>query len=579
MNIFGVDISSKLNSIYELAKKQAAKTYKRFIDAHLKNKTLRTVERFVFSWGLIFALAIGVTWWQLQSLDHHYLTSAPAPGGQYIEGVVGDISGINPIFSDGQISEAATHLIFSGLLKEDSNSDMQLDLASGYEVNEDGTIYTFNLREDIYWHDGVRLTAEDVAFTIDLIQNPDVGSPYYLDWRDIEVEVTGELSIRFQLPNTFAPFLTQLSVGILPKHLLADTDPERIRISSFNQQPIGSGPFELTDVGEDKLRFRANKTYHLGAPMLDRFTIAAFDTAEEMRSAYLGQELAAMLLGDIDNYKQINNLPNTSVFQMETGAQVFAFFNTNNLSNRNIRRGLVQSIDNPALRRQLGVDYRKANSPLLPMQLGYVPSVLDYDLETARSRFEAAGLNYQDGKLYDDSEPFVIRLVTQDSHKYPIAADSLKKQWELAGVGVELVELAADEFREERLRPRDYDVLLFGVGMDKDPDAYSYWHSSEINDPGRNLSLYQSELADLNLEDGRTRLDTDLRAAKYGAFQSQWRLDAPALPLYRLHAYYIVRREVADVNVGNIINPLDRFHNVEEWSINAEPALQRLVRE
>ncbi|MEX0934361.1 MAG: ABC transporter substrate-binding protein [Candidatus Saccharimonadales bacterium] len=566
-----------MNSVYEQLKKQASKTYERFIDVHLKNKTLRTVERFVFSWGLVFVLAIVVTWWQLQSLDHHYLTSAPAPGGQYIEGVVGNISGINPIFSDGQISEAASHLVFSGLLKEDASSNMQLDLASSYEISDDGTLYTFNLREDVLWHDGVKLTAEDVAFTIDLIQNPDVGSSYHLDWRDIEVEVAGELEIRFRLPNTFAPFLTQLSVGILPKHLLADIDPERVRISSFNQQPIGSGPFELTDITEDRLRFVANEAYYLGRPMLDRFTIAAFETAEDMIEAYSRQELAAMLLNDINDHDQINNLSNTSIFQIETGAQVFAFFNTNNLSSRNIRRGLIQSIDNPALRRQLGVDYRRANSPLLPVQLGHIPAVLDYDLKTARNRFESAGLSYQEGKLYDNGEPFTIRLVTQDSHKYPLAANSLKEQWELVGVEVELIELSAAEFRENRLRPRDYDVLLFGVGMDKDPDAYPYWHSSEINDPGRNLSLYQSELADLNLEDGRTRLDVDLRAAKYEAFQSQWRLDAPALPLYRLHAYYVVRREVAGVDVGNIISPLDRFHNVEEWSINAEPALQRLV--
>ncbi len=577
MKLPSQDILAKISQTYNTAKDYVGKSYSRFIDAHLKNRSLRTVERFVFSWGLVFVLAIGITWWQLQALDRHYLTSAPAEGGQYIEGIVGSISGINPIFTNGQVAEVANSLVFSGLMKPDANSDMQLDLASDYEVSSSGTVYTFTLKEDIRWHDGAYLDAEDVAFTIELIQNPDIASPLYIDWRDIEVEVVDELTISFHLPNTFAPFLSQLDFGILPKHLLADTEPDRIRISSFNQQPIGSGPFRLSEITDsNQLRFNAFDNYHLGSPSLDRFTLAVFDNSEEMIEAYLRQELAGMSMGHMGDIQTVSDLGNTTIYQLETGAQVFAFFNTDEL-NRNIRRGLAQGIDNVALRSRLGSDYRRAYGPLLPTQLGYKISLLDYDLQTARSRFEAGGLSYSDGKLFDKGEPFSIRLITQDSHKYPIAATSLKEQWEALGVDVELVELEADSFREQHLRPRDYDVLLFGVGTNKDSDVYAYWHSSEINDPGRNLSLYRSELADLNLEDGRTRLDLDLRAAKYEAFQDQWRTDAPALPLYRLHSYYVVRNEVAGLDVNNIISPLDRLHNVDDWTINTQPTLRRLV--
>ncbi|MEX0748791.1 MAG: ABC transporter substrate-binding protein [Candidatus Saccharimonadales bacterium] len=553
--------------------------YVKFIATHLKDRSLRRTERFVFGWLAVFALIIILLLQQIGALDEHYLSPGPAPGGRYVEGIVGSVGGINPLFPDGQIAEAANRLVFSGLFKIGGSGDVVADIAHDYEINEEQTVYTVNLRDDVYWHDGEQLTASDVAYTVGLIQNPDVGSHLQLNWQDIEVEVLDELRIAFTLPNPYAPFIGQLTVGILPEHALQGVEPERLRVSSFNNQPIGSGPFMFDEINNDQqVRLRANSNYYKGPPMLNRFIIAAYETEAEMVEAYNRNELGGMVLDSSFNPAGLQRPQRSTVSRLEVSGQVFAFYN-NQVIGRELRQALTQSINTRGTRRALGHDYRYADSPLLPSHLGYRTSQLGFDQEAARAKFAAAELEYRDGRLYRDDEPFSLRIVTQDSYGYPAAAENLRQQWEAAGVEVVVTAVAGIELQEEYLRPRNFDILLFGIGigLDIDPDVYAYWHSSQAKDPGRNVSQYDSEVADTSLEDGRTRTDSELRAAKYETFQNRWRADAPALALYRLHAYYVNREELQGLSVSDIAQPADRYHNVADWTINTQPTQTRLL--
>ncbi len=555
------------------------KSYDEFLDAHLRNRSLRRIERFVFGWMLVLGLVLTLLFHQSSQLEDYYLVDGPTEGGHYIEGMVGAVEGVNPLFADGSISETASRLIFSSLLKPHPQEGMYLDAAASYEISDDETEYTVTLREDILWHDGQSMGAEDVAFTVDLMQDPDVGSHLQLQWRDVEVKVVDELTIVFELPNPFAPFLQQLDFGIVPQHLLHETDPERVRVASFNQDPVGSGPFIFDQITSDmQLRLRANENYYDGKPKLDRFTLVAYEDEQVMLDAYNRNELRGMTFSSDFDDGLLSNPGRSNVNQVSVGGQVFAFFNTEELSSRAIRQALVRATDTKAVRRSIGDDFRVADSPLLPRHIGYQPSQLAYDPEAAREQLEEAGLNYEGDWLQDDGEPFRLQVVTQDNFNYPQTALRIKEQWEEVGIGVDIVAVSGTELQEEYLRPRNFTVLIFGVGLGDDPDVHAYWHSSQRLDPGRNVSQYESEVADINLDDGRTRTDEDLRAAKYEAFQAQWRSDAPAIALYRLHGYYIHREELRGASLSNISNPVERFYDVTNWTILSEPELKRLQR-
>ena len=130
------------------------------------------VRRFVIGWIVIISLmVVGITL-QSQQLDSAYKKSLPKQGGAYTEGMVGELSNLNPIFASGDVNQAASRLIFSGLFEYDRSGDLQPNLAKDIEIDKSGLKYTVNLRQDVTWHDGDLLDAKDVVYTFKTIQNP-----------------------------------------------------------------------------------------------------------------------------------------------------------------------------------------------------------------------------------------------------------------------------------------------------------------------------------------------------------------------------------------------------------------------
>ncbi|NIP23648.1 MAG: peptide ABC transporter substrate-binding protein, partial [Phycisphaerae bacterium] len=143
-------------------------------------------------------------------------------------------------------------LIFDGLTHYDENGRLTPSLAESWSFSEDGRVVSFNLRPDVTWHDGEPFTAEDVAFSYGLLQETDFPADERVKmlWESVTISVTGQLSVEFQLPQPFAPFLDATTQGILPAHLLAGTSPDALMEASFNRMPVGTGPF-LIEPGND----------------------------------------------------------------------------------------------------------------------------------------------------------------------------------------------------------------------------------------------------------------------------------------------------------------------------------------
>jgi peptide/nickel transport system substrate-binding protein len=216
----------------------------------------------------------------------------------------------------------------------------------------------------------------------------------------------------------------------------------------------------------------------------------------------------------------------------------------------------------------------------LPWHLGYnKPSAqLPFDVAQAAAHFDAAGWKVgTDGLRAKDGNPLKLQLATAETDIYPQLARGLQEQWRKVGIQVDTKLLSVEQLQQDYLRPRKYDLMLFGVALGADPDVYSYWHSSQVKYPGLNISRYKSQQADLSLESARARSDVKLRAAKYEAFMKSWRQDAPAIAIYRPSFLYAVQNYVQGINITNLISPGDRFYNVEDWSVNTQPVLKRLA--
>lgn len=544
---------------------------------------LGDVRRFVASWLILFLLLIGGVIAQTKSLDRHYQSTGPVPGGVFTEGILGTFTNANPLFSTGPVDSAVSRLVFSGLLRYDENNRLTQDLAKQYSVDDTGLIYTVTLRDNIFWHDGKRVTAEDILFTYKTIQNPDAKSPLFVSWQGIKIETTDKRTITFTLPSALTAFPHSLTNGIVPKHLLDGIDVEQLRSIRFNSaSPIGSGPFkwetiEVKGVGpdnrEEQIGLLPNEAFHRGEPKLQRFIIRTFRNENKLLESIKRQEINAAVgletrPDDIDpSFLQDYSIPLTG--------QVMAFFKTTQepLTDDKVRKALVQAIDHSEVITTLGYPVIASRSPLLKSHSGYDKSIvqLSYNQDEANRLLDEAGwLKDDSGLRKKEGRPLMLRLYSQSTSEYTHISRKLQEQWRVVGVDVQVLLQPANDLQQVTIAQHTYDILLYGISLGVDQDVFAYWHSSQatISSGGSlNFSEYKSGTADKALEAGRTREGDDLRAIKLKPFLESWRNDAPALALYQPRVLYLTRTPIANFNPKSFNTAADRYVNVENWMI------------
>ena len=171
--------------------------------------------------------------------------------------------------------------------------------------------------------------------------------------------------------------------------------------------------------------------------------------------------------------------------------------------------------------------------------------------------------------------PLNFSLVTVDDPILKGVASLIKKQWEAAGIGVEITTYPVSQLTQDFIKPRNYEMLLFGEVLGEIPDPFPFWHSSQVKDPGLNLAKYENKKADALLETARVSLDETTRAEKYQDFQNILIADAPGVFLYRPDYVYFVDKKIkGGLETDMIVDPSERFANIENWYTNQERAWQ-----
>jgi peptide/nickel transport system substrate-binding protein len=549
-----------------------------YIERHIWGKwhQIRVVRRFMLVWWLLPVVACIGLLQQIGSLQRLSSTMVPEPGGIYTEAAVGTVQNLDPVLPESTTSQDINRLIFSGLTRYNSRRQLIPDLATSWNISTDGRTYTFHLRQGVKWHDGVPFTSADVAFTLTAIQNPDSRSPLASSWQGVKVDTPNDLTVTFILPQPLNSFLDSTTVGIVPRHLLESVDPSQLREAAFNQHPIGTGPFQIKTFAPSAkdIELSANPHYYLGQPQLDEFDFKLYDTAEDTLTAYAQQQVISPGRIQPELSDTANNQVNLTKYNLTLPEEETLFFATDDpmLKDKDLRSILSRSLDREQIMEQADNDQGViAAQPLLPGQLGYTnkyqPAHLD--ATAARQALDAAG--------WVQARPGVVRtnggtklqfkLVTQKGGELERAADEIKRQWAQLGIGLTVVATGKDQLQQTYMRPRNFQMLLYGVNLGSDPDVYSFWHSSQTRDPGVNLSGYNSPDADRALETGRIKSDPQVRIGKYDAFLKAWNADTPAAILYQTGYTYGARDDLAGIMAHRLVVPADRYYDVQRWTI------------
>ncbi len=536
----------------------------------------KPVRRATLLWIGSVSLVILLSFMQLRALKPFYMQSAGRPGGTYTEGVVGSITTINPILAESGANADASRLVFSGLTRYNREAKVEGDLAKSWTISPDGRTYTFALRSGVKWHDDQSLTSADVAFTIERIQNPDTRSPMASAWQGVEVATPDANTVVMTLPVRYDAFLNSTTVGILPKHILQDMPAAQLRVSEFNQTPIGTGPFIVEDFDTENgsVAMDANQSYFRGKPQLDAMVLKVYATQDELQSAFRKRQVMGMARSA--NSKGTSYGRGATVHPLTIPEEVALFMRTTSplLDDAKVRTAIAAAIDRTnIIKTTLSGEAQPLVVPALASQLTAAKEykVPDENIEQAKKLLDEAGWK-QSGNTTrtKDDKSLRLTLVTASNDDYQAVAARLTKQLDAIGVSLNVQTYDATTLQRSYITPRNYDVLLYGLNAGADLDPYPYWHSSQAKSPGLNVSQYSSPAADKVLVSARSTTDSRVREVRLKSFLDTWVADAPAVMLYTPNYLYITQDDVQGIKKGEIVTAADRFYDIQKWTVHSE---------
>ncbi len=550
----------------------------RFILRRIENVRLVMTE--IMIWLAAIALLIAGLGIQYSWNSQGSKKDGAKSGGVYVEGVIGNISTLNPLLAASEPEQAVSRLLFSSLYNYDVTGALHTDLAESMTVKDD-KVYTIKLRNAV-WHDGKKLTAEDVVYTINLIKNPQVRSPLRVNWLDISARAIDDSTVEFMLPAVYAGFSHALTFPVIPKHILQTVSPSSMREADFSSNPVGSGPFAVKRVqtsestsSTDVVRMEPNTKYYGAVSTLSRLELRAYGNESLLVKAVNSGEVSAasgLSLSAADNIK--SKQYSTKHWLLNKGVYLLMNNRSQTLQDARVRRALRYATDTSSIRATVGDNVARLDTPILQSQIAQkLPAAPDYNLDKAKALLKEAGWTYNQGQWKGkDGRPLAVAVTTSSGRdEYKKIVDALKQQWSKLGVDVQLREIDTNStttsFVQSVLQPRDYDALLYELELGADPDVFAYWHSSQASASGYNFANYSNRTVDNDLVGGRSRTNSALRAAKYIQFVNQWLNDAPAIGLYQSVGSYVLNNGASIVEPRGSLNTMnDRYADVTTWS-------------
>ncbi|HVV15011.1 MAG TPA: peptide ABC transporter substrate-binding protein [Candidatus Paceibacterota bacterium] len=541
---------------------------------------------FILLAGVMIASCAGL----LYLLNDSLIRPVPAYGGSVSEGIVGSPRFVNPVLAVSDADRDLSILIYSGLLRATPEGRYVPDLAESYTLSDDGLTYTFALRGNATFHDRTPVTADDVVFTVGKAQNAAIKSPLRANWNGVTVEAVDPRTVRFTLRQRYAPFIHNLTLGILPKHLWQNVSDEEFPFSDLNTSPVGSGPFMVGNISRtpsgipSSYELDSFRGYALGAPFLSSIVLSFYQSESALADALKQGDVEA---GSGLSPAMLSDIPGANIERSALNRVFGVFFNQNQsevLRDIDVRRALADSVDQDRLVKEVLDGYgTPLKGPIPPDILpGSAPAATESPATTsadapviaAQDRLTAKGWVKNDagilqktvGKGKDaKTTALAFSLSTGNVPELRAAAEYLRRQWGALGADVDVKVFDQGDLSQNVIRPRKYDALLFGEVVGRELDLFAFWHSSQRNDPGLNVAAYANSTADKILEDLRQTSNDQERESLYEKFLAELNRDVPAVFLYAPDFVYSIPKDVQGLDLGFIETPSDRFLSAPYW--------------
>jgi peptide/nickel transport system substrate-binding protein len=487
---------------------------------------------------------------------------------------------INP--ATGWESYNLRYLFHDGLIEWAELGTFEPGLAESWTTSEDGLVWTFNIREGLTFHDGTPCTAEDVAWSLNLLMEGMIGPLELYVTGFEEVIALDATTVQITLSEPTALMITARLhyAWILPRSVWEGMTYDEIMEFEDPAAVIGTGPYKLTEYVEDEyMIIDANEDYYRGKPVIDRIIIQQYATEDAM--------VQALLAGEVD---MIDGVPYTAVQPLEDADNVeVVIMDSLGLDdlviNSHVNGTQPESLNDPAVR--LAMDYaidkqeiidvgyagfgEVAGSILVPVMGEWVsPNIqpLPHDIDEANRILEDAGYLDSDGdgiREDADGNPMEYRLYSEEFGTAARILEIISNNLLEIGISAPPTLMDGDSLYDLLEPDWDFDMILWGWGWDPDPDfAVFCFTCLSIEDYLSDCGYCNEEYDDIYYEQGVT-LDTEARKQLIWEAQEMLFEDRPYINLVypkTIQAYRSDRFTFTDFSGGDLLN---------KWNLVKDP--------
>ena len=570
---------------------------------------MNRIDRVVIA-GLVLIIAIAAFAIGGPALTQKPVSSAQpsaSPAIPYREGVLSRPTNVDPLAARTQADRDLVALAFEGLVGRGPDGRPVPALATSWTSTTAGDSWTFTLAADHHWHDGVLVTADDVAFTIATLEDARYRGPGAGSWTGITVTVVDRLTVRFDLATPIGGMLDLATQPIVPRHLLSGVAPGELATAAFGSAPVGSGPYRVDQLDRDHavlVRAVAAPTPSLvggasaapsGDPLVTpgptprpdggrggprEIDLRFFDDAAALGAAFQAGDLdavsglgpaAAATLAATPGARAISD-PGTTlaaiVLNLRPTEDTFADPRT--------RQALLEAIDRPRIIAEVyGGGAVQADGLIPPSSWAFdasaSPAVGRNLKAAAKALGEAGWKKAADGWHFGtEATPrsIELRIPSQTSNPTLFAVGSrVAADWTTLGFTVTLTPDDPVTIATDHLRTGDFKAALVDIAIGHDPDLYPLLASSQVRTGGANVIGLQDPLLDDLLVAARVPGTDDARKAAFAALQKRLAGGTYLVPIAWPDSVFVLGSRVSGPSIREVADGSERFGDVLTWRL------------
>ncbi|HEX6064918.1 MAG TPA: ABC transporter substrate-binding protein [Longimicrobiales bacterium] len=461
--------------------------------------------------ALLFALAI-VACDDRGERAPQRTTAVPDTGGTLVIAIPNEPDAVNSLLSGERYGqEINRNILYLPLVTYDEEQTIVPVLAQSWQMHGD-TAVTFNLRRDVFWHDGARTTAHDVVFTFERGKDPATGYPnadYWVGWNS--AQAIDSFTVRFSMEVQPEPLGNFAWIPIMPRHLLGNVAPAELKNAPFNQRPVGNGPFKFVEHrANDRWVFEANTAFPAGLggrPLVDRVVLRVIPDPTAQQTELRTGNVHMITLVGVSEFAALDQQPQVRGIVKPGRQYSFIAWNTKRapFSDVRFRRALTFAIDRDEIVKIVRSSYGQvAAGPVPPFHWSNDSTIkpLAFQPDSARAILAALGMR-------DINNDGYVELpngrALQVELKFGAGSQAQRDvaeivQADLKDVGIRLVQRPMEfstMLEQVTTAARNFDGVIMGYENDFKLVLHDMFHSRAVDNPYQFASYRNSEVDSL----------------------------------------------------------------------------------